>query len=32
MAIASAAEPGVAGRHVVGCVAIASAAEPGARA
>ena len=30
VAIASAAEPGAAGRLVLGCVAIASAAEPGA--
>ncbi|POY22819.1 2-isopropylmalate synthase, partial [Mycobacterium kansasii] len=29
MAIASSAEPGVAGRRVVGSVAIASSAEPG---
>ncbi|WP_078378015.1 2-isopropylmalate synthase, partial [Mycobacterium tuberculosis] len=30
VAIASAAEPGAAGRHLLGPVAIASAAEPGA--
>jgi len=30
VAIASAAKPGAAGRHRLGCVAIASAAKPGA--